>query len=362
MQNYRFTILGAGLAGLTLSAELSIKSIPHLVVDTGSIGSGASGTPAGLLNPAAAQKARFPATAPSCIEAFKKLYETVSGSFDCSSVILNNHIVRPALDEKLATYFKESIDFGDWPENWVSWLSSEQVREFGSISSLGGMFIHKGIAVDFRTWIKVLSMFTESNNAIIIENATYEIILTTDGYLLTTADAEIKTDIIIDCTGSSDRFKSHLKWHPVKGQTRTIRTIQPIELNTAVSGYGYVVKKGDTLVLGSTYEHHFKDELSTEDKDHYLLKKASMVTTESIQTSQIEERWAGIRVSTPDRLPAIGSLPDNPNFHFIMGLGSKGLYYSACTASMLSDHLLRNTPIPRQFHVSRLLKDENKKG
>lgn len=362
MQNYRFTILGAGLAGLTLSAELSIKSIPHLVIDTGSIGSGASGTPAGLLNPAAAQKARFPVTAPSCIEAFEKLFNIVSGSVDCSSVIMNDHIIRPAIDEKLASNFKESVEIGDWPENWVSWLSSEQVLKFGPISSLGGMFIHKGIAVDFRAWTKALAMFTESNNALIIENATYELISTTDGFELITANAEFKTDIVIDCTGSSDRFKSHLKWHPVKGQTRIVRPNQHIELNTAVSGYGYVVKKGDTLVLGSTYEHQFKDELPSEDKDSYLLKKASMVTTESIQTSQIEERWAGVRVSSPDRLPAIGSLPDNPNFHFILGLGSKGLYYSAWTASMLCDHLLNSTPIPRQYHVSRLLKTENKKG
>lgn len=356
MQYYRFTILGAGLAGLSLSAELSIRSVPHVVIDTNSVGSGASGTPAGLLNPAAAQKARFQSIAPLCIEAFNRLYGIVSKTVDCSSVILSPHVLRPALDHKLSSNFIDSVENGEWPENWVEWLNDEQVAEYGEIKSLGGMFIKKGLAIDFRAWTKALSNFSTANSAQIIENADYEVITEEKGFMISVHQLKIKSDIIIDCTGSSNRFKSHLKWHPVKGQTRIVRPERNVNLKTAVSGYGYVIKKEDELILGSTYEHHFTDDQPTMDKDSYLLKKVAMVTNEEITEDKITERWSGIRVSTPDRLPGIGALPDNPDFHFIMGLGSKGLYYSSWVASMLANHLLDGSEIPKQYKVTRLLK------
>lgn len=357
MQYYRFTILGAGLAGLSLSAEFSTRSIPHIVIDTSSIGSGASRTPAGLLNPAAAQKARFHTSAPLCMEAFHRLFGIVSKTVDCSTVILSPHVLRPALDDKLEANFKDSVENGNWPKNWVEWLTSEQVAEFGTIPNQGGMFIKHGLAIDFRKWTRALSEFSATKYAVIVENTDYEIIDTDDKFLVKYNKMEVQTDIIIDCTGSSNRFKSQFKWYPVKGQTRTVRPEQNIYLKTAVSGYGYVVQNKDNLILGSTYEHHFSDVHPSTDKDGYLLRKASMVTNQTITSGHITERWAGVRVSTPDRLPGIGSLPNNPNFHYIMGLGSKGLYYSGWVASMLADHLIHNKAIPRQYHVSRLLKD-----
>ncbi len=354
MQNYRFTILGAGLAGLSLSAEFSIRSIPHTIIDTGQIGSGASGTPAGLLNPASAQKAKFPATAPTCIDAFEKLYNSVSACVDCSNVILNNHILRPALDEKLASNFRDSVENGGWPKDWVTWLNEKEVKEYGNIQSLGAMFIKKGLAIDFRSWTTALAEFSTSKQAFIIENTEYEIKRGKQGYIINTDSDNIQTDVIIDCTGASERFKSHFKWHPVKGQTRSVIPLESIVLNTAVSGYGYVVKVNDQLILGSTYEHQFDTDQPTLDKDRYLLKKASMVTKESFSVNQITQRWAGIRVSTPDRLPAIGSLSTESTFHYILGLGSKGLYYSAWLAKMLADHLINGITIPEQYHVNRL--------
>lgn len=356
MQYYRFTILGAGLAGLTLSAELSIRSIPHVVIDTNIIGSGASGTPAGLLNPAAAQKARYHSTAPMCMEAFQRLFDIVSKSVDCSSVILSPHILRPAIDAKLEHNFKESVIDGNWPENWVEWLNREQLARLGTIRGQGGMFIKMGLAIDFRAWTKGLSEFSASKYAQIVENAVYEVYNAGKRFEISLNSKIIQTDVIIDCTGSSDRYKSQLKWHTVKGQTRIVKPDKDVDLKTAVSGYGYVVPKNDKLILGSTYEHHFIDDQPSTDKDYYLLEKTSMVTDQSMNSSHITERWAGIRVSTPDRLPGIGALPDSPNFHYIMGLGSKGLYYSAWVASMLVNHLLDGFEIPRQYQVARLVK------
>jgi glycine/D-amino acid oxidase-like deaminating enzyme len=355
LQNYRFTILGAGLAGLSLSAVFSHRSIPHVLIDTSLVGSGASGTPAGLLNPAAAQKARFQTSAPSCMDAFVQLFDIVSRTKDCSSVILSPHILRPAMDQTLASNFRKSIEKGGWPNHWVNWLNESEVMSYGNIPSSGGMFINRGLAVDIRAWTKLLCEYTTSEYASVIQNTDYELERTGLGYFISTSSVAINSEIIIDCTGSSNRFKSHLRWHSVKGQTRVVQPRQSVNLKTAVSGYGYVVKRNHELILGSTYEHLFTDDRASVDKDEYLLGKAAMVTDEKLESDQITERWAGIRVSTPDRLPAIGSLPMEPNFHFIVGLGSKGLYYSAWVANLLADHLLHEKVIPAEYQVLRLL-------
>lgn len=357
MQNYRFTILGAGLAGLSISVELSLAGIPHVLIDTGRIGGGASGTPAGLLNPASGQKARFPVFAPECIAAFDRLFQLVSMEVPCSEVILNRSILRPAMDESLSDNFQNSIQSGDWPSGWVSWVNQDQLGEFGVISGLGGMLVHKGYAVDFRKWTKAMSEFTSTKMAQIFENAIYDIQKISDGYNVTCNDHHFQTQNIIDCTGASSMFKSRFKWAAVKGQTRTIRMDLPSKLNTAVSGYGYAVKSHSEIILGSTYEHHFENDAPTVDKDKMLLKKASMFSKAKLGSELITERWAGVRVSTPDRLPAIGSLPEEPGFHYVFGFGSKGLYYSAWVASLLVDHIVNGNPIPAALHVSRLRKE-----
>jgi glycine oxidase len=357
LQNYRFTILGAGLAGLSLSVELSLLGIPHNILDTKSIGSGASGTPAGLLNPASAQKATFSAYAPNCISAFERLFSIVSQTVDCSNVILNTSILRPAIDDKLAGNFKDSVENGNWPEGWASWLTKEQLTHYGTINGLGGMLIHKGYALNFRKWTCALAAYTSSLYAEIVENADYSFEKIPSGYRFTCNNTFFITENIIDCTGASELYKSKFKWAAVKGQTRTVHCESSLTLNTAVSGYGYVVQSGQELVLGSTYEHHFTNIEPTYDKDQLLLKKASMVTDTFLTVTHITERWAGVRVSTPDRLPAIGSLPDETEFYYIFGLGSKGLYYSAWIATIMAQHITSNSPIPKAFHVKRLLKE-----
>src|SRR5690606_409541 len=112
---------------------------------------------------------------------------------------------------------------------------------------------------------------------------------------------------------------------------------------TALSGYGYIIPKDNRLILGSTYEHHFDHTDPDPARDSVLLGKTAMLDIPQPGTDDIIDRWAGVRVSTPDRKPAIGALPGNPDLHYFFGLGSKGLFYSAGLSRLLADHLFCGT-------------------
>jgi glycine oxidase len=359
LHHYQFIILGAGIAGMTLSAQLSRNSIDHLVIDISKPGSGASGTPAGLLNPATSQKAKFHAHTEKCLTAFDELLKAVSKEVDLTGTILSDSIVRPALDSELESNFKSTLESGDWPHGWIDWIDKEAMIRYGPIAGSGGLLVQVGYAIDFRVWLKQLIQFSTSRTATLLTNTNYEYHNLSDGYEIKTQTDVYRAPVIIDCTGSNPINKTGLRWTPVKGQTRVVKTSEPIHLNTAISGYGYLIKKGDSLILGSTYEHHFIGEKPDVKKDKQLLDKLSMLNLDSYKTIEITERWSGVRVSTPDRLPALGALEENPRYYYFMGLGSKGLLYSAWLSEILVQHLLDNQSIPDSYHVNRLCK---KKG
>jgi glycine oxidase len=356
LHHYQFIILGAGLAGMTLSAQLSRNNIDHLVIDISNPGSGASGTPAGLLNPATSQKAKFHTHTEKCITAFDELLKVVSKEVDLTGTILSDSIVRPALDSELETNFKSTLQSGDWPNGWIDWIDKEALIRYGPIAGSGGLFVKVGYAIDFRSWLKQLIQFSTSRTATLLTNTSYENLKLSDGFEIRTQNDVYRAPVLIDCTGSNPLNKNGLRWTPVKGQTRVVKTSEPVHLDTAISGYGYLIKNGDSLILGSTYEHHFKDEMPDAKKDKPLLDKLSMLNLDRNNTLEITERWSGVRVSTPDRLPALGALDENPMYHYFMGLGSKGLLYSAWLSEILVQHLINNESVPDIYHVKRLHK------
>jgi len=346
-------ILGAGLAGLTLSLELLQKSKKVLLIDINAPGAGASGTPAGLMNPATAQKALLPDEAKSCIQAFYRNLKRLH-TLGMPDLILHEKVLRPALDQTLQQNFSSSLE-NPWPDNWVEWIECLP-KNYPLIPNYkGGLMIHIAKAINVPKFLEGLFLLGRKLNLNYSFYSEYSHFDQLNHHGVVLGNEQIMADKIVDCTGSRLADTTDIRLHKVKGQIRSVHAPDFPTMTAALSAYGYLVQNQEELIVGSTYEHHFIDQNANSNQDIILLNKIRMMTGRSYTECDITHRWAGVRLTTPDRKPAIGALTSNLNYYYYTGLGSKGLFYSSYISQLLSEHLLSNAVIPKKFNINRFL-------
>ena len=159
-----------------------------------------------------------------------------------------------------------------------------------------------------------------------------------------------------------DGFRHHpeltaLPLHRIKGQT--IRIARPDGLGSlpTLSGFGYIAPDGNTLVVGSSYEHEFDDlEPSAAESERLVAKAARMVP--ALAGARVLEARAGVRVTvprthSPQRLPLLGPLPGRRRVWTFTGLGSKGLLTAPLLARDLAAWLDAPERIPAEVRTPR---------
>lgn len=146
-------------------------------------------------------------------------------------------------------------------------------------------------------------------------------------------------DEIIFCEGylaAQNPLWKHLKIIPNKGEVLTVYA-NDLHLPFVLSKKVYVIPRGSqTFVVGATYDRKFKNfEPSVEGREELemYLRKAIKVPY------QIIDHAAGIRPTTPNRRPIIGTHPDYPYVHVCSGLGSKGVLYGPYCTHLLMQHI-----------------------
>jgi glycine oxidase len=358
--HFNHVILGAGLAGLTLCFELLKNGQRVLLLDVKYPGAGASGTPAGLMNPATAQKALMPDDAIQCVNAFMNILSQTR-DYHQGGIILHDKILRPATDQKQYKNFMASYN-SPWPNDWVEWIDT-MPENFPQIPNhSGGLMLKIGKAIDVPLYLLNIFKWCKDRSLNYLFRCNYKLSIDDNKYSILVNNETLSADNIIDCTGLNIPDSTDFNLHKVKGQIRVVHDELQKPLNVALSSYGYLAQKADKLIVGSTYEHYFSDVTADTKQDDILLSKIHFMTGKRFTETDIHERWAGIRITTPDRKPAIGSLPSKSGYHYYTGLGSKGLFYSAYLSKLLSDHLINSTPIPKKYHISRLVVDKQKKS
>lgn len=374
---YDFVICGAGLAGLCLAVNLCENGKKVLVVDKSGLGGGASGTKVGLMNPATAQKAILPEDASYFVDEFYKMVRKVGG--ENPAFLLQNSVIRAASDEKLHQNFRKSFDEYPWPDGWNLWISEQELKElYPNIRALGAMNILKGCSVDVPRYLQRMSDYCKMRGVefVIGEIGEYNLLPSSDtsdtsetsetSKLLRfsirlnpkndsdevsasnhnrsqSKEVIVRTWNLIFCSGEDLVNRLSLKLNRVKGQLAGMEITNSFDINHAFSAYGYMAKGNDGLIYtGSTYEHHFENKQPDEKGKLLLINKFRRLFDVDKKHLNVKNQWSGVRVTTSDKKPFIGSLEENGIYYF-GGLGSKGLYYSAGLAKVFSNLILNKS-------------------
>ncbi|WP_440999012.1 NAD(P)/FAD-dependent oxidoreductase [Fodinibius sp. SL11] len=355
-----FCILGGGIAGLSLADALLEHNIESIVIDQNEIGSGASGTPGGLVNPATGRRAKKTWKAEECFESILSNLEKAQ-AFSDSSFFYQNGLLRPALFEKMARKMKNQYDKTTWPEGWCEWKTDNEIQEIHpNINCVdGGLWLPIGITVDVGAYMKAYSRFLKSSGIDIYCGEKPYPISKDDYWLLELNEITIHADHLVYATGHTVATSPFWDWIPfnlIKGQVAKFQKESgPLGFPHSISSLGYIARLGDedTFIQGSTYEHDFSNLQPNDEGEAYLRKRLRRTLPQLEKESTIVDQWAGVRTSTPNYKPILGLHPAYTNLHVFAGLGSKGLLYGKFLANHYADHLTTGKSLYPEIDLNR---------
>ncbi len=361
-----FCILGAGLAGLSLADALGDRHFSTIVIDKNSAGSGASGTPGGLVNPATGRRAKKSWKAEQCYEAIldnlQKVQEETKESF-----YQNNGLLRPALLEKMARKMKKQYDKTRWPDGWCQWKNEEEIKEIhpGINCVDGGLWLPIGLTVDVGKYVKAYTRYLQNKGTHFFLNSPVQNVYRENKWHIELESHTVRAKHLVYAIGQNTTDSQYWRWLPInliKGQVAKFVTQNgPISFEHSISSLGYMARTGeaDSFVQGSTYEHDFKDIEPDGEGEDYLRKRMRRTLPQLEQRVSVEEQWAGVRTSTPNYKPILGNHPVQDNLHIFTGLGSKGLLYSKFLANHYGDYLVNSsTSLYPEIDVGRFQLEE----
>jgi tRNA 5-methylaminomethyl-2-thiouridine biosynthesis bifunctional protein len=157
---------------------------------------------------------------------------------------------------------------------------------------------------------------------------------------------------------------------PVRGQLswgHIDENLAPLLPSHPVNGDGSFLgcvpdESGCLWMAGSTFDRHRhtavvdeQDHLENLDRLKGLLPEVASHLVQQLARGKVQA-WAGVRCTTPDRLPRVGApSPDEaPGLHVLTGLGARGLTLSVLCGQWLAAQLC-GEPLPLEPDLSRRL-------
>ncbi|NMH27579.1 NAD(P)/FAD-dependent oxidoreductase [Flavobacterium silvaticum] len=135
-----------------------------------------------------------------------------------------------------------------------------------------------------------------------------------------------------------------------KGEILTVK-IKNLAVKEIIKAGVFILPLGnDVYRIGSTYEWNDKTENPTEAAKEQLLQSLSELTKLPVE---LVDHLAGIRPTTTDRKPIIGSHPKHQNMNVLNGLGTRGVMLGPYCANQLFNYIESGIEINPQMDIAR---------
>ena len=346
----QIVILGGGLAGSLLAFRLLTSGQQVTLIDDGAPAS-ASRVAAGLFN---VVTGRFGAKTWMA----DTLLDKLNAFFTNKTLTAYLHAVHY---QKIYRPFKEVAEYNKWtskaknPEYAPLVRFREQpYREdvlhnpFGGIDILPcGWVDTKVLLTDLLAWFR-----TQPNFSYYPQEVAYRQIEVSKKSIHL-AGCQISFDHLVFCEGyraSQNPFFPKLPVIPNKGELLRIEAPE-LQLDLVLSRKIYLIPLDNHhYLMGATYKKDFSSLLPTQEGREEMtahLRKAIKVPF------RVLDQWAGIRPTTPDRRPILGTHPTHSCVHVMSGFGTKGLLYAPYFSEIMAKHLLEGASLPAAVSLDR---------
>jgi glycine oxidase len=156
----------------------------------------------------------------------------------------------------------------------------------------------------------------------------------------------------VDCTGAWASATSHLpniQVVPKKGQMLSVSLPPSLPLQLVVRTPNiYIVPRtsgpnAGRAIIGATIEDAGFDK-TVHPSDIARLRSLAAALLPPLADAPQLEAWAGLRPATPDGLPLLGALPDQPNHLLATGHYRDGILLAPATAHVMAQLLFAEVP------------------
>lgn len=151
--------------------------------------------------------------------------------------------------------------------------------------------------------------------------------------------------------GSLPGLPRRIPVRPVRGQLLRLSQ-SPIRHVTYGAG-GYLVPRGDTVLVGATSEEAgFENETSL--SGLAALRSIASRAIPALANAFVVDHWAGLRPMSLDSHPILGADPDSPALVYACGYSRNGILFAPWAAAQLADVLIGDpAPALAPFRVDR---------
>lgn len=342
-----YLIVGQGLAGSLVAAELLQRNKKVLVLDNPNMNISSS-VAAGLFNPVTGR--RFVKTwkadviFPFLLKYYSQLEKILGARF-----LFRLPLFRPFLNTEEQNDVLARNTTGDL-KDYIDRIVSE--KSYLRISNpYGGVILKKTGYLDIHNFIHSMRQFLHKHDAYREVTYSEEKLYQSDQVFYYD---NIKAGKVIYCNGleaSQSKFFKLLPFKPVKGELIHITISPPFEFIFNRNIFILPIKNGIHKV-GATYTWDYKDISPSMFAKNYLEDKLNGVLNVNFKTI---DHMAGIRPATKDRRPFVGSHPEINHLGILNGLGSKGVSLGPFFAQKIANHMEKGIEIEYEANIKRYI-------
>ena len=342
--NTDYLIIGQGLAGSLLAWELIQRQKKVIIVDNNQ--ENASLIAAGLINPVTGMRFVKNANVDYLLPTAKNYYQQLRLFFQ-QTFYVEKGMLRLIQNQKEQSACQKRFS----QQDYQTYLS-EKITSNVAINAHMGLLEQKQTGYLLtQLLLNSLKKYFISINAYIKSHVAYD-----DIKLIPNLQWQhIKPKYIVFCEGYQATHNPWFSWLPfqlVKGEIITARSSTRIIDNMLNYGHWFIPLDSYQFRTGATFDRDNVDCHITTSAKKILLTSLKHIYP-SLKTEQIIQQQAGIRPTTLDKQPFIGTHPKHSELVFFNGFGSKGSLQIPWNCQHLADHLINNSPLHPSNNILR---------
>ncbi|WP_165768337.1 NAD(P)/FAD-dependent oxidoreductase [Hymenobacter amundsenii] len=352
MTQVDYLIIGYGIAGATLAAELRGRGRTVVVLDAPRPDS-ASRVAAGLMNPVAGKRFALAWRADELLTAAATFYRAQE-----------QRLGRPFFQElpivklfssvaEQNTLLARSADRPAWLD-FVENPTGELPALPGVEPEFGGLLIRRGGFVLVEELLTALT--AEGLAAGWLQHETFDwaalVAQPAGGFRYA---GRVEARHVISCEGAATCQNPFFQWLPLTPNQGEVLTVEcpGLPAGTVLNKGAYVVPLGaDRLRVGATYRWPPFAAGTTPEAREELSQRLRDITA---QPFRVVGQRAGVRPAVRDRKPLLGTHPETPGLHVFNGLGSKGVMMAPRLAQVMADWLENDVAPWPEVNIRRYL-------
>ncbi|WP_299434616.1 FAD-dependent oxidoreductase [uncultured Aquimarina sp.] len=340
-----YIVVGFGLAGLSFVDKLESNNKSYVVYENYSEQS--SRVAGGLYNPVILKRFTPAWLASEQLELAISVYKRIENKLG-ESLVFELPVLRRFNDVEEQNLWFEACD----KPILDRFLSSELIRNENDaldVSFHYGKVKHTG-RVDVKKMLSCYLQNIEKHGNLIKESFLFDELLIESDFLVYKG---IKARNIIFSEGFGVRnnpFFNYLPLYGNKGEYIIIKS-KELKLKEAVKSSIFIIPLGNDLYkVGATYNNQDKTADITKSAREQLKNKLSRFLKVDYE---VVDQVAGIRPTTRDRRPLIGTHKEYRNLHIINGLGSRGILIGPFVSEKLYNYIENEAILDKEIDIKR---------